>query len=370
MFTNTGYCIGNKMLNVISGVNGQDGSYLAEYLLEKGEKVIGFSRRTGVHSTWRIDHLMSHPSFTYMEGDITDVQFIWKLIADHKPDKFFNLAAQSHVHTSFTNPGSTFEIDTQGVLNILEAIRTLSPETRFYQASTSELFGKSLGTLCTVDGKKAMYFQDESTPFVPQSPYAIAKLASHHLVRLYRESYGLKCCSGILFNHESPRRGDNFVTQKIIKWIVGFKLWYRPLFECGQYREQDWNNRIYNSLQDGVGHPKLRLGNLGASRDWGHAKDYVKAMDLMLSQEKLDDYVVGTGETHTIREFLDEAFALIGIKDWESCVTIDPQFVRPAEVPYLCANPAKIKSIGWVPEYDFKSLVKDMYEEELRRSSV
>lgn len=364
------------MVSIISGVNGQDGSYLAEYLLEKGEKVIGFSRRTGVHSTWRIDHLMrSHPSFTYVEGDITDVQFIWKLIADHKPDKFFNLAAQSHVHTSFTNPGSTFEIDTHGVLNILEAIRTLSPDTRFYQASTSELFGKSLGTLCTVDGNKAMYFQDESTPFVPQSPYAIAKLASHHLIRLYRESYGLKCCSGILFNHESPRRGDNFVTQKIIKWLVKLERFINrashPLYGLERVDTLDVDDNIHfaHTLQS-YSFPKLRLGNLGASRDWGYAKDYVKAMDLMLSQEKLDDYVVGTGETHTIREFLDEAFALIGIEYWNNYVMVDPQFVRPAEVPYLCANPTKIKSLGWVPEYDFKSLVKDMYEEELRRSPV
>lgn len=403
------------MLSIISGVTGQTGSYLAENLLDKGERVIGFSRRTAVHSTWRIDHLLRHSSFTYMEGDLTDQQFIWKLIADHKPDKFFNLAAQSHVHTSFTNPGSTFYIDFNGVLNILEAIRTLSPETRMYQASTSEMFGSNftqkslvdnirvnklknilkaggpLGKMDIVWGPEASFesgdvpdthnirlisglherFQNENTPFSPNSPYAIAKLAAHNLVRLYRESYGLKCCSGILFNHESPRRGDNFVTQKIIKWIVGFKKWYNPLFESGRFFEQDSQNRLYNSLCDKDGFPKLRLGNLDASRDWGHAKDYAEAIDLILSAPKQDDYVVATGETHTIREFLDEAFGLIGITNWSDCVVIDPKFVRPCEVPFLCGKADKIKKeLGWSPKTTFKELVKDMYEAELSRSTI
>lgn len=347
------------MISIISGVTGQDGSYLAELLLSKGEKVIGFSRRTAVHSTSRIDHLMSNENFTYLEGDITDQQFIWKLISDYKSNKYFNLGAQSHVHTSFNNPKSTFDIDLLGVLTVLEAIRTLSPETRFYQASTSEMFGSNVSYEQIDDCLESIFFtgnnktwraafQDESTPFAPNSPYAIAKLAAHNLVRLYRESYGLKCCSGILFNHESPRRGENFVTQKIIKWIVNFEKWIKQ----GSDKPLD----------------KLRLGNLDASRDWGHAKDYVVAMDLLISQDKMIDCVVGTGETYTIREFLTEAFSLIGIDNWKSYVIVDPKFFRPSEVPYLKSKPDLIKSLGWSTTFTFKDLVKDMYTSEKAKS--
>ena len=375
----------DKVVSVISGISGQDGSYLAEYLLSKGEQVIGFSRRTSVHSTRRIDHLMGEKNFTYLEGDVNDQQFIWKLIADHKPTKFFNLAAQSHVHTSFSNPETTFNIDTLGVLYILEAIRTLSPETRFYQASTSEMFGSNYSACrgLPFDGNEIVEqrFQNEDTPFSPNSPYAIAKLAAHHLVRLYRESYSLKCCSGILFNHESPRRGDNFVTQKIIKWLVNFEQWKKKneaLEENKQCTYETFNDNItlmrtnpdnkpYGSLAAWAVGPaisKLRLGNLDASRDWGHAADYVKAMDLMLDQDRLDDFVVGTGETHAIRDFLKYSFSLLNISNWEDYVVIDPKFIRPSEVPYLCARPERIKALGWKPEITFEKLIEDMYNTE------
>lgn len=326
------------MISIVSGISGQAGSYLAELLLSKNERVVGFSRRTASHSTHRIDHLMSNPNFTYLEGDVADPSFIWGLISQYKPAYFYNLAAQSHVHTSFSNPYTTFDMDTKGVLNVLDAIRTLSHNTRFCQASTSEMFGSNYSSF---DHEK---YQDEDTPFKPQSPYAIAKLAAHHLVRLYRESYNLMACSAIMFNYESPRRGENFVTQKIIKWVASF--------ERSGFSEA---------------HLKLNLGNLDAFRDWSHCKDTMNAVHLLINQDKMDDYVVGTGETYSVRNFLSEAFFLVGISDWSPHVMIDSSLIRPAEVPYLKSKPDKIKSLGWKPEYSFKSLVKEMLDEERLR---
>lgn len=367
-------------LNIISGTNGQDGSYLAEILLNKGERVVGFSRRTATGSNKNIEHLMDNPNFTYLQGDLTDQQFIWKLIADYKPDKFYNLGAQSHVHVSFTNPGSTFEINTIGVLNVLEAIRTLSPDTRLYQASTSELFGSSANILQENDYNgedrididvcqyKGSYkpFQDEYTYFSPNSPYSVAKLASHHLVGLYRKSYGLWACSGILFNHESRRRPDSFVTSKIVNWVADFKKW----MDKYKVSSTKWlipsGDEIYiagrTNIEQGFQINKLRLGLLDISRDWGHSYDYMMAAILMMEQSEPNDFVVGTGETHTVREFLDEAFSLIGVEDWSDLVVIDSKFIRPSEVPYLRAKPDKIKAIGWKPTYTFTTLVKDMMD--------
>jgi len=347
---------------VISGVTGQDGSYLAELLLSKGYFVIGFSRRVSVNTTERIKHLLTNGNFQFEEGDVCDPLYITTLLTKYRVAEFYNLAAQSHVHTSFTQPVVTTEIDYMGPLNILNCIKNCSPETRFYQASTSEMFGDVFEE--SDDGA----YQDEETYMNPQSPYAIAKLASHHAVRLYRESYGIFGCSGILFNHESPRRGENFVTRKITKWIGEFVRWMKTqsVFEQGQLRMDDDPDLIYISPYDKEGFPKLRLGNLDASRDWGHAKDYVRAMWMMLQHDTADDYVVSTEETYSVRDFLNTAFYEAGIDNWENLVVVDPKFYRPAEVPYLCGVSQKIrKTLGWSPEVTFEQLAKEMVEADI-----
>ena len=349
----------------ISGVTGQDGSYLAELLLDKGYFVIGFSRRVSVDTTERIKHLLTNANFQFEEGDVCDSLYIIELLTKYRIAEFYNLAAQSHVHTSFSQPVVTTEIDYWGPLNILNCIKSISPETRFYQASTSEMFGNEYD----VDGKYDAY-QDEDTYMNPQSPYAIAKLAAHQAVKLYRESYNIFACSGILFNHESPRRGEKFVTRKITKWIGEFFRWKN------QKNELDLDLNIGGSEIIAVPSlgvdsidtfPKLRLGNLDAFRDWGHAKDYVRAMWMMLQHDIPDDYVVATGESHTIRQFLDEAFYAINCaEEWEDLVVIDPKFYRPAEVEYLLGDSTKAKkSLGWKPEYAFEDLVAEMVEEDL-----
>jgi len=322
---------------LIFGVSGQDGSYLAELLLEKGYEVTGVTRRVSVSTTERINHIL--PKINIAEGDITDGFSVNKLISEYEPDEIYNLAAQSHVGTSFKQPSLTWDITAGGVLNILEAIR-YSPrkdEIRFYQASSSEMFGKNYDEIAM---KK---YQDENTEFIPQSPYAIAKLAAHHLVRNYREGYGIHGSCGILFNHESERRGENFVTRKITKWIGEF---------VRSGRDPEF--------------PNLRLGNLDAKRDWGHAEDYVNAMWLMLQQEKSDDYVVATGETYSVRDFLDAAFSRVGIEDWSDLVVIDPRFYRPAEVDHLLGIPIKAeKCLGWERKVSFNDLVHRMVDSDL-----
>ena len=354
---------------VISGVTGQDGSYLSELLLSKGYFVIGFSRRVSVDTSERIKHLLTNANFQFEEGDICDPLYIAELLTKYRVEEFYNLAAQSHVHTSFSQPVVTTQIDYIGPLNILNCIKSLSPQTRFYQASTSEMFGDEYDvyegieiTVGTENINCPIKYQDEQTPFSPQSPYAIAKLAAHHACRLYRESYGLFTCCGILFNHESPRRGEKFVTRKITKWIGEFVRWV------------DGKENIITGDQDSIQSldpidtfPKLRLGNLDAHRDWGHAKDYVLAMWMMMQNDKPDDYVVATGESHTIREFLDEAFYAMNYEgDWEDLVVIDPKFYRPAEVDYLNGVYDKIETaLDWKPEYAFEDLVAEMVEEDL-----
>lgn len=346
----------------ISGVTGQDGSYLAELLLSKGYFVIGFSRRVSVDTSERIKHLLDDPNFDFQEGDICDPLYITELLTKFRIAEFYNLAAQSHVHTSFSQPVVTTEIDYLGPLNILNCIKSLSPETKFYQASTSEMFGDEY------DGEESYRYQDEDTYMNPQSPYAIAKLAAHHAVRLYRESYGLFTCSGILFNHESPRRGEKFVTRKITKWIGDYIAWKN------QKNELDLNiggSEIIAVPSLGADSidtfPKLRLGNLDAYRDWGHAKDYVRAMWMMMQHDVPDDYVISTCESHTVREFLEEAFYAISYDgNWEDLVVIDPQFYRPAEVDYLNGVSIKARTtLGWTPEYAFEDLVAEMVEEDL-----
>jgi GDPmannose 4,6-dehydratase len=364
---------------IIFGITGQDGSYLAELLLEEGYEVTGVTRRVSVNTTSRIEHIL--PKLNIVEGDITDGFCVSKIIEEVKPHEIYNLAAQSHVATSFEQPNLTTDITYSGVLNILEAIRYSSrkDEIKFYQASSSEMFGKNydervipapdMGTAPTYQK-----YQNEDTPFFPQSPYAIAKLAAHHLVRNYRDSYDIHGSSGILFNHESERRGEHFVTRKITKWIGEFKNWAMDL----GFQNQDSGLHTDDLLVDITGNtfPKLRLGNLDAKRDWGHAEDYVRAMWLMLQQSYGDDYVVATGETYTIRQFLDVAFARIRITDWSDYVVIDPKFFRPAEVDYLLGLPDKAEDVlGWERKVSFTDLANRMVDSDveaarLQRSSL
>jgi len=334
------------MKAIIFGITGQDGSYLAELLLEKGYEVVGITRRVSVPTLNRITHIL--PKIKIVEGDITDAFSVSNVIKEEAPDEIYNLAAQSHVGTSFKQPSLTWDVTAGGVLNILEAIRYSGrkDDIKFYQASSSEMFGKNYNLR---EGLAEMIkYQDEKTPFMPQSPYAIAKLAAHHLVRNYRDSYGIFACSGILFNHESERRGEKFVTRKITKWIGEFVA-------SGMDKE----------------FPALRLGNLDAKRDWGHAEDYVRGMWEMVQHETPNDYVVATGETYSVRQFLDIAFRHIGIEDWQDLVVIDPEFYRPAEVDYLLGIPAKAKRIlGWEPEISFQQLVERMVDSDVEEARL
>ena len=323
---------------IVTGATGQDGSYLSELLLDKGYTVVGLRRRSSSEKGLeRIQHLLNNDNFKLVEADITDSGCVNNLIAEYMPHEVYNLAAQSHVGTSFKQPSYTSQVNLQGPINFLEAIRLLSPSTKFYQASTSEMFGKNYEVFA--DTK----YQKETTPFVPQSPYAVAKLAAHEMVRIYRDSYDLFACCGILFNHESERRGENFVTRKITKWIGEFVA-------SGQ--DEDF--------------PALRLGNLDAHRDWGHAQDYVEAMYMMLQQDEPEDYVIATSETHSVREFLTEAFNEIGITHFEPYVVIDPEFYRPCEVDWLLGHTGKAREkLGWRPKVSFQELVQRMVRSDI-----
>ena len=348
---------------IIFGITGQDGSYLVELLLAKGYEVVGITRRVSVPTLDRINHILQ--KIKIIEGDITDAFSVSNVIKEEEPDEIYNLAAQSHVGTSFKQPSLTWDVTAGGVLNILEAIRYSGrkDDIKFYQASSSEMFGKNYNLR---EGLAEMIkYQDEKTPFMPQSPYAIAKLAAHHLVRNYRDSYGIFACSGILFNHESERRGEKFVTRKITKWIGEFKKW---AMDCGYVSASfDGDDICCNDSR----FPKLRLGNLDAKRDWGHAEDYVRAMWDMMQHTSPNDYVVATGETHSVREFLQIAFSHIGITDWEEYVVIDPEFYRPAEVDYLLGIPAKAKRVlGWEPEISFKQLAERMVDSDVQEARL
>lgn len=310
---------------LITGITGQDGSYLAELLLSKGYKVFGIQRRSSSFNTARVDHIFDQ--LTMMMGDLTDATSIIRILQEAKPDEIYNLGAQSHVRVSFDIPVYTADTDGLGYMRLLEAIRATGQEPRIYQAGSSEMFGKVLETP-----------QTESTPFYPRSPYGIAKQFAHWTGINYRESYGMFICNGILFNHESPRRGETFVTRKITKAAA----------------------RIEAGLQD-----TLVLGNLDAQRDWGYAKEYVEAMWLMLQQPKPDDYVIATGETHSVRDFLEHAFGYLGL-DWQEYVQQNERYYRPAEVDLLLGDASKAKRIlGWSPKTTFKSLVHLMVQAEL-----
>lgn len=367
---------------LIFGVTGQDGSYLSELLLSKGYKVTGVGRRTSTDNTQRIKHLLGHSRFTLAMGDVTDAGCVHRLVDtawDSGVYEIYNLAAQSHVGVSFEQPSLTTDITYKGCLNILEVIRSWDGPRlpRFYQASSSEMFGSSfverlrektaeeratstlgIGVWC-LDR-----FQDESTPMLPNSPYAVAKLAAHNLVRIYRDSYGVHASSGILFNHESERRGENFVTRKISMWAT--KLYHALEKDLPRFRTDAAGIEKYLRA-----HPELKitLGNLDAKRDWGHAEDYVQGMWLMLQQKKADDYVLATGETHSVREFLNETLNVIGLPagvPYDLLVETSSSLLRPCEVPYLCGDATKAKQrLGWVPTTTFKRLVERMVTAEI-----
>lgn len=343
---------------IIFGVTGQDGSHLADLLLSKNYNVLGVSRRCSVDTTERLKHLDGESSFKLVEGDITDVSSVLNILSNYGDvDEVYNLAAQSHVATSFKQPALTWDITGKGCMNILQAIVDLKMfSSRFYQASSSEMFGSSYD----VDqyGNK---YQNEETKLLPQSPYAISKCAAHYAVRLYREAYGLHASAGILFNHEGPRRGDKFVTKKITNWITDFLSWMRE-YNITTDQLNPSEDYIYGPVL-GINFKKLRLGNLDAYRDWGYAGDYVEAMWLMLQQEYPDDYVICTGKTYTIRDFLNYAFQYVGIDDWSNYIVIDPEFYRPAEVDYLRGDSSKARDkLGWEPKHDLQQLVSLMLD--------
>lgn len=314
---------------LITGITGQDGSYLAEFLLQKGYRVVGMVRRASTHNYERIQHLLDQ--ITLVQGDLHDQGSLLAILEEYQPDEVYNLAAQSFVPTSWSQPALTAEVTAVGVTRMLEAIRYVNPKIRFYQASSSEMFGKVVEVP-----------QRETTPFYPRSPYGVAKVYGHWITVNYRESFGIFAVSGILFNHESPRRGLEFVTRKISDGVARIKL--------GLAKE-------------------LRLGNLEARRDWGFAGDYVQAMWLMLQQEQPEDFVVGTGETHSVREFCQLAFEHVGL-DYREYVIQDERFYRPAEVDLLVADPSKARAkLGWEPSVTFPELVRMMVDADVERLS-
>ena len=346
-----------KQKAIIFGVTGQDGSYLAELLLEKDYYVVGVSRRTSTSNTSRIDHLIGKEFFVLESGDVLDFSSVYNIMWKHHADEVYNLAAQSHVGVSFEQPIVTWDITAKGCLNILEGIVKLSKKPRFYQASSSEMFGDSF----SVDDNQNR-FQNETTIFNPQSPYAIAKLAAHKMTELYRKIHGLHASCGILFNHESKRRGENFVTRKISKYIASFRQFLDEAHHMGIENQTLLNNYI------GGAAPKLYLGNLEACRDWGHAKDYVRAMWLMLQMEKPDTYVIATGETHSVKDFVEEAFKHLDIGNYSSFIRIDEKQFRPSEVPFLKGDYSKArKKLGWTPEISFEDLVSTMVQYDIAR---
>ena len=361
---------------IIFGITGQDGSHLADLLLEKGYHVVGVCRRASTDTTERIKHILDHSRFEMVQGDITDAHSISSLLLKYDDvDEIYNLAAQSHVAVSFKQPALTWDITGKGCLNILQSMVDHGIEARFYQASSSEMYGKEFDQRAIdvktdqIVGFKTEKYQNEDTKFMPQSPYAIAKCAAHHMTRLFREAYGVHASAGILFNHEGPRRGENFVTRKITKWIGEFMSFKGEALDHNiHFTEDNINIDTGPQALDIKTFPKLRLGNLEAFRDWGYAGDYVEAMWMMLQQDSPQDFVICTGETHTIREFLDVAFSQVGIKDWSDLVVQDPEFYRPAEVDYLRGDNSKAtRELGWKPHHSFEDLVKMMVDNDLKQ---
>jgi GDPmannose 4,6-dehydratase len=376
------------MQALIFGVTGQDGSYLSEFLLEKGYKVTGVSRRSSTNNAAeRLAGVLDDPNFKLVEGDVTDYISVNNIIHKEMPNEIYNLAAQSHVQTSFQQPAYTWRVNAEGVLNILEVLRCHKNQpvrqSKLYQASTSEMFGNNYDTKSLKCGdvgfiggcnygiglrlnltpeqekwnkRNQRFVQNEGTPFAPNSPYSIAKLAAHNLVVSYRDAYDLFAVGGILFNHESERRGEKFLSRKVTKYVAGL----RDAME----REKEYFNN--DALHPKKVYPKLALGNLDAARDWGYAPDYVRAMWLMLQQEEPNDYVVGTGISRTVRDFVRVAFDCVGISNWEEYVTIDQEFYRPCEVNHLHADASCVKEeLEWKPEVSFEDMIKKMIEADL-----
>ena len=311
---------------LITGINGMDGSHLADFLLKKGYEVFGLERRSSVKNRTNTSHLEG--KITFLTGDLTDQNSLMRALKQSNPDEVYNLAAQSFVGESWNTPEQTSNVTGLGVLRILEAIREFNPDIKFYQASSSEMFGRMVENPA-----------NENTPFYPRSPYGVSKLYGHWITKNYRESYDMFACSGILFNHESERRGIEFVTRKISDGVA----------------------RIVHGLET-----HITLGNLEAKRDWGYAPDYVEAMWMMLQQPKADDYVVATGETHSIRDFLDVAFNFVGIDDWAQYIKQDPRFMRPAEVDVLRGDYAKAElEMNWKPKTNFTQLVEKMVKNDI-----
>ncbi|MBI4085277.1 MAG: GDP-mannose 4,6-dehydratase [Candidatus Liptonbacteria bacterium] len=327
-----------RKVSLVTGATGQDGSYLIELLLDKGYEVHGIIRRASTFNTYRIDHIFQDPHEKNLRlilhyGDLADANTVRKLIYEIEPDEIYNLGAQSHVRVSFDIPEYTANITGLGTLRLLEAIKDYEEHTgkkvKFYQASSSEMFGAAKPP------------QNESTAFQPRSPYGVSKVFSFYITKNYREAYGIFAVNGILFNHESPRRGETFVTRKITRGIA----------------------KIVAGLEN-----KIYLGNLEAKRDWGYAPEYVEAMWLMMQQPKPDDYVIGTGESHSVKEFLEEAFRCAGVKDWGKYVSIDPRYYRPTEVENLVADYAKAREkLDWKPKTGFKELVKIMVDHDMKQ---
>jgi len=337
---------------IITGINGQDGYYLTKLLLEKGYRVVGIQRRTSSTTSWRLPELPTYHAavqsgmLVLEPGDITDFSSISRIISTYQPDEFYNLAAQSQVWHSFKSPLSTLEITGLGAATCLEAVRQFAPNCKFYQAGSSEQFGNSAiyGKQHPQQGVVFERILDEESPMIPRSPYGVAKLMAHTLVRNYREAYGMFAVGGILFNHESPYRGSEFVTRKITSGIADI-------------------------VAGKASH--IELGNLDAWRDWGHAEDYMHAAWLMLQQDKPVDYVIATGETHQISEFLVMAFAMVGIDNYSKYVKINPDLVRPSEVDVLIGNAEKARNdLGWVPKYSFTELVHQMISSDCARKGV
>lgn len=343
---------------MVFGATGQDGSYLCEILLNKGYKVYAVVRRASTDNTQKIKHLLNNPSLVVVSGDVTDYGNVHEIVAKYQPQQIYNLAAMSHVKISFEQPSLTWDVTAKGALNILEAIRNVNRNIRYYQASSSEMFGSEYDI--DENGEK---YQDERTRMNPRSPYSVAKLAAHNFTVLYRDSYGLHANSGILFNHGSPRRGTNFVERKVTMYVGGLLRAYKKMLENGYRGYQP--EKIYEVLAKT--HPKLVLGNLESYRDWCHSKDMCEMMVKMLEKETPGDYVVCSEETHTIRELLDVAFGFIMVKDWKPFVEISQEFYRPAEVDYLRGRCTKArKELGWQPKYTFKSLIEEMVKEDAK----
>lgn len=336
---------------IVTGVTGQDGSWLVDLLLSKDYEVHGVARRTSFNNTGRIKHNLGHPNFTMYTLDVLETSGVMTLIKELQPDEIYNLAAQSHVMVSFSNPASTFDSIVQGTINILEAIRLVSPHSKYYNASSSEMFGSEKGLLYPVDGitqevkpadtpslkalDKLQYMQNEKTVMMPCSPYGVAKLAAHHMVNVYRNSYDIFACAGILFNHDSERRGETFLTAKVAKYCADLKL-----------------ERVTE---------KLNLGNLYSKRDIGYAPEYVEGMWRMLQHDEPDDYVMATGKTYTVEEIVQACFDVIGVNNYKDFVIINDSLKRPYEVDHLCGNAAYAKEkLGWEPKTDMWGIMEKM----------